>query len=83
MAWTSSRLRCRGRAGGSYRASGLLAQGHADEASKAATESLTLAQTIGAPRCVTLIQRLRPRFEEHPHALGVAELLHASQAAST
>ncbi|WP_255254044.1 XRE family transcriptional regulator [Streptomyces albidoflavus] len=67
----------------SYRASSLLPQGHADEASTAATESLTLARTIGAPRCVTLIQRLRPRFEEHLQAPGVAELLHASQAAST
>ncbi|MFD6042634.1 helix-turn-helix transcriptional regulator [Streptomyces koyangensis] len=62
----------------SYRASSLLAQGHADEASVAATDSLTLAQTIGAPRCVTLIQRLRPRFEEHSQAPGVAEFLHAS-----
>ncbi|MEW2704324.1 helix-turn-helix transcriptional regulator [Streptomyces koyangensis] len=65
----------------SYRASSLLAQGHADEASVAATDSLTLAQTIGAPRCVTLIQRLRPRFEEHSQAPGVAEFLHASQVA--
>ncbi|MFE9679276.1 XRE family transcriptional regulator [Streptomyces sp. NPDC006259] len=46
-----------------------------ERAAAAALEALQVAQRIGAPRCVELVQGLVPRFEAHSSVEGVPELL--------
>ncbi|MFF3730773.1 XRE family transcriptional regulator [Streptomyces sp. NPDC002476] len=58
-----------------YRAKTHLALGEPDLAAAVATESLELAQRIGAPRCVELVHGLIPRFRGFSTAQGVPELL--------
>ncbi|WP_218956423.1 XRE family transcriptional regulator [Streptomyces sp. UH6] len=58
-----------------YRARTYLDLGEPDLAAAAASESLELAQRIGAPRCVELVRSLTPRFETFREAEGVSELL--------
>ncbi|MGW0856113.1 hypothetical protein [Streptomyces sp. NPDC002690] len=58
-----------------YEARSHLDLGEPDRAAAAASESYQLAERIGAPRCVQLVHSLAPRFEAHPTAQGVAELL--------
>ncbi|MET9661554.1 helix-turn-helix transcriptional regulator [Streptomyces sp. NPDC006510] len=60
-----------------YRARTHLDLGEPDLAAAVAAESLNLAQRIGAPRCVELVQGLVPRFREFSEAEGVPALLHA------
>jgi ATP/maltotriose-dependent transcriptional regulator MalT len=64
----------------SYEANSFLSQGQADQAAAAATQSLTLAQNIGAPRCVALVTELKPRFARYAGVEGVDELLELIQA---
>ncbi|GAA2248535.1 hypothetical protein GCM10010232_39920 [Streptomyces amakusaensis] len=64
-----------------YEAESHLRTGYLDQAAAAATESLTLARRIGAPRCVTLVEQLLPAFRDHPRAPGVPELLHLTRSA--
>ncbi|MFE9679442.1 hypothetical protein ACFYO5_35935 [Streptomyces sp. NPDC006259] len=45
-----------------------------EPAAAAAAQSLLLARRIGAPRCVTLVNDLLPRFQPYSSAQGVAEL---------
>lgn len=58
-----------------YQAKSHLDLGEPDLAAAAALESLRLAQRMGVPRCVELVRGLVPRFEAHPTAEGVPELL--------
>jgi transcriptional regulator with XRE-family HTH domain len=58
-----------------YEAGSFLQAGEADRAAAAATRSLTLAQKIGAPRCVTLVRELAPGFTKFAGADGVDDLL--------
>lgn len=58
-----------------YQAKSFLELGEPERAAAAATEALDLALRIGAPRCVTLVRDLTPRFAEFPDAQGVPELL--------
>jgi tetratricopeptide (TPR) repeat protein len=58
-----------------YRAKTHLDLGEPDLAAAAASESLQLAQRIGAPRCVELVKDLTPRFAVFRDAEGVPELL--------
>ncbi|MEU9189850.1 hypothetical protein AB0D14_36005 [Streptomyces sp. NPDC048484] len=58
-----------------YEASSFLKAGEADRAAAAATQSLALAQKIGAPRCVTLVRELSPGFKKFTGADGVDDLL--------
>ncbi|MFC5154119.1 XRE family transcriptional regulator [Streptomyces amakusaensis] len=58
-----------------YQAASHLDRREPEHAAAAARESLTLARTIGAPRCVQLVEDLVPRFTLYPHAEGVPELL--------
>lgn len=60
-----------------YRAQTHLDLGEPDLAAAVATESLNLAQRIGAPRCVELVRGLVPRFRQFSQAEGVPALLHA------
>ncbi|MFJ5734008.1 XRE family transcriptional regulator [Streptomyces microflavus] len=58
-----------------YQARSYLELGEPERAAAAAIEALDLALRIGAPRCVTLVRELTPRFAEFPNAQGVPELL--------
>ncbi|MCX4826391.1 XRE family transcriptional regulator [Streptomyces sp. NBC_01142] len=58
-----------------YRADSHLNLGEPELAAAAARESLELAQRIGAPRCVQLVEDLLPRFRHYSAAQGVPELL--------
>lgn len=58
-----------------YRARTHLDLEEPDLAAVAATQSLELAQRIGAPRCVELVRGLVPRFKTFRDAEGVPELL--------
>ncbi|MFD6658600.1 hypothetical protein ACFWEB_26060 [Streptomyces parvus] len=58
-----------------YRAKSYLELREPERAAAAATEALDLALRIGAPRCVTLVRELTPRFAKFPNAQGVPELL--------
>ncbi|WP_258037285.1 MULTISPECIES: XRE family transcriptional regulator [unclassified Streptomyces] len=49
--------------------------GEVDRAAAHARESLTLATRIGAPRCVTQVRRLTPKFAAHERTQGVPDLL--------
>ncbi|MER6443257.1 hypothetical protein ABT275_44275 [Streptomyces sp. NPDC001185] len=51
-----------------------------EAAAAAATESLLLAQRIGAPRCVNLVRDLLPRFQPYRQEQGVLELLELAAA---
>lgn len=63
-----------------YEAGSFLRAGEAEHAAAAATESLTLANKIGAPRCVTLVRDLIPSFRKYTRAEGVDELLEHARA---
>ncbi|GHB89157.1 hypothetical protein GCM10010306_100350 [Streptomyces umbrinus] len=58
-----------------YRAASYLDLKEPEPAAAAATQSLLLARHIGAPRCVSLVEDLLPRFQPYRHAQGVPELL--------
>jgi transcriptional regulator with XRE-family HTH domain len=58
-----------------YEAETFLRAGEVDQAAHAASAALTLANRIGAPRCVKLVHDLAPEFARHRDAPGVAELL--------
>ncbi|WP_345616612.1 XRE family transcriptional regulator [Streptomyces ziwulingensis] len=58
-----------------YRATSYLDQKEPEPAAEAATQSLLLARRIGAPRCISLIDNLLPRFQPYHRAQGVGELL--------
>ncbi|WP_331740372.1 hypothetical protein OG613_46065 (plasmid) [Streptomyces sp. NBC_00015] len=63
-----------------YRAASYLDQKEPEPAAAAATQSLLLARRIGAPRCVSVINDLLPRFQPYAHAQGVPELLQLASA---
>ncbi|KPH98929.1 hypothetical protein OK006_8538 [Actinobacteria bacterium OK006] len=63
-----------------YRAASYLDLKEPEPAAAAATQSLLLGRRIGAPRCVTLVDNLIPRFLPHQHAQGVPELLQLAAA---
>lgn len=63
-----------------YEAGSFLKAGEADHAAAAAKESLTLANRIGAPRCVALVRDLLPGFKKYAGAEGVSELVHLARA---
>ncbi|MFF1443327.1 XRE family transcriptional regulator [Streptomyces sp. NPDC058295] len=63
-----------------YRATSYLDQKEPEPAAAAATQSLLLARRIGAPRCVSVINDLLPRFQPYAHAQGVPELLQLASA---
>ncbi|MCX4580987.1 XRE family transcriptional regulator [Streptomyces sp. NBC_01571] len=63
-----------------YRASSYLTAKQPAAAAAAAAESLLLAQRIGAPRCVTLVHDLLPRFQPYRQEQGVPELLELAAA---
>ncbi|MFF3617270.1 XRE family transcriptional regulator [Streptomyces sp. NPDC002580] len=63
-----------------YRAASYLDQKEPEPAAAAATQALLLARRIGAPRCITLVDNLLPRFQPYSHAPGVPELLHLAAA---
>ncbi|MFF4429793.1 helix-turn-helix transcriptional regulator [Streptomyces sp. NPDC001513] len=58
-----------------YQASSFIDLSEPEQAAAAALESLELAQRIGAPRCVQLVEDLIPRLESFRDAQGVRELL--------
>lgn len=58
-----------------YEAGSYLKAGEPDRAAAVATEPLTLANKIGAPRCAALVRDLVPAFKKHAAAEGVDELL--------
>ncbi|WP_308039772.1 hypothetical protein [Streptomyces sp. PSKA30] len=63
-----------------YRAASYLDLKEPEPAAAAATESLLLARRIGAPRCVSLVDDLLPRFQPYAGAQGVPELLQLAAA---
>ncbi|MGW0652336.1 XRE family transcriptional regulator [Streptomyces umbrinus] len=63
-----------------YRAASYLDLKEPEPAAAAATQSLLLARRIGAPRCISLVDDLIPRFHPYRHAQGVPELLHLAAA---
>ncbi|MFI9720428.1 multiprotein-bridging factor 1 family protein [Streptomyces sp. NPDC052396] len=58
-----------------YEADAFLRSGDVEQAAAAASQALTVAHRIGAPRCVALVHDLVPAFSAHPSAEGVPELL--------
>ncbi len=62
-----------------YQARACLQSGQIDRAAAAATEALTLARRIGAPRCVTLVRDLAPAFAPHHTVEGVPELMELAE----
>ncbi|MEU0074085.1 XRE family transcriptional regulator [Streptomyces sp. NPDC006332] len=58
-----------------YRAASHLDLKEPELAASTATRSLLLARSTGAPRCVSLVEELLPRFQPYQQAQGVAELL--------
>ncbi|MFD7551439.1 XRE family transcriptional regulator [Streptomyces sp. NPDC059816] len=64
-----------------YQAASHLDRREPERAAVAAREALTLAQAIGAPRCVQLVQDLTPRFTTYATGEGVLELLTLARAA--
>ncbi|MEU9900040.1 hypothetical protein AB0H67_41975 [Streptomyces phaeochromogenes] len=63
-----------------YRSASYLDLKEPEPAAAAATQSLLLARRIGAPRCVSLVDDLLPRFQPYAHAQGVPELLQLAAA---
>ncbi|MEU6201409.1 hypothetical protein [Streptomyces sp. NPDC047061] len=61
-----------------YRAASYLDQKEPEPAAAAALEALLLARRIGAPRCISLVDNLLPRFQPYTQAQGVPELLTAA-----
>ncbi|MEU3299798.1 helix-turn-helix transcriptional regulator [Streptomyces sp. NPDC006678] len=64
----------------SYEAGSFLRAGEADQAAAAAIQSLTLANKIGAPRCVALVRDLAPAFGKYAGREGVDDLLQRARA---
>ncbi|MFH9677738.1 XRE family transcriptional regulator [Streptomyces sp. NPDC017405] len=60
-----------------YRAQGHLDRREPEAAAAAALEALSLAEHIGAPRCVQLVRDLAPAFTPYQQAQGVPTLLQA------
>ncbi|MGQ4390122.1 XRE family transcriptional regulator [Streptomyces sp. SAS_270] len=65
-----------------YEAESLLDQSEIDHSASTAHEALTLAQQIGASRCVRQISDLAPRFTPHRQVPGVEQLLHSVRTAA-
>ncbi|MCA6090983.1 hypothetical protein LE181_02180 [Streptomyces sp. SCA3-4] len=63
-----------------YGADAYLRDGEYDRAATTAAKALTMANHIGAPRCVELVHGLLPRFRGHDSAEGVGELLDLARA---
>lgn len=63
-----------------YRAASYLDLKEPEPAAAAATQSLRLARRIGAPRCISLVDALLPRFQPYQQAQGVPELLQLAAA---
>ncbi|MBT2409394.1 XRE family transcriptional regulator [Streptomyces sp. ISL-12] len=63
-----------------YRAASYLDQKEPEPAATAATQSLLLARRIGAPRCISLVNDLLPRFQPYHRAQGVSELFQLAAA---
>ncbi|MFE7843300.1 XRE family transcriptional regulator [Streptomyces sp. NPDC057474] len=63
-----------------YRAASYLDMTEPEPAAAAAAQSLLLARRTGAPRCVSLVEDLLPRFQPYRHAQGVGELLQLAAA---
>lgn len=63
-----------------YRAASYLDLKEPEPAAAAAAQSLILARRIGAPRCISLVADLLPRFQPHSRARGVSELLQLNAA---
>ncbi|MCD9165789.1 hypothetical protein [Streptomyces albireticuli] len=63
-----------------YEAEEYLRDGEYDRAATTATQALTMANRIGAPRCVELVHGLLPGFAGHTSAEGVGELLELARA---
>ncbi|MFD4605331.1 hypothetical protein ACFWPQ_45845 [Streptomyces sp. NPDC058464] len=61
-----------------YRAASYLDQKEPEPAAAAALEALLLARRIGAPRCISLVDNLLPRFQPYTQTQGVPELLTAA-----
>jgi len=58
-----------------YQARGFLTSGDVDQALAATTESLDLADRIGAERCVALVRGLEPAFSQRQTVQGVTEFM--------
>ncbi|MCX2927421.1 hypothetical protein [Streptomyces sp. NEAU-W12] len=58
-----------------YEARSFLDLKEPERAAATALEALTVAQRIGAPRCVTLVRELVPAFAGYSHVQGVGELI--------
>ncbi|MGW1170563.1 hypothetical protein [Streptomyces sp. NPDC002550] len=58
-----------------YQAETHLRAGDADIAADTATRACDLATRINAPRCVTMVRDLKPKFAPYGHITGVDELL--------
>ncbi|WP_199830467.1 hypothetical protein [Streptomyces sp. MMG1533] len=63
-----------------YRAASYLDLKEPEPAAAAATQSLLLARRIGAPRCISLVDDMLPRFQPYRDAQGVPELLQLATA---
>ncbi|MFF1405132.1 XRE family transcriptional regulator [Streptomyces sp. NPDC058294] len=63
-----------------YRAASYLDLKEPEPAAAAATQSLLLARSTAAPRCVRLIDDLLPHFQPYTEAQGVTELLQLAAA---
>ncbi|RKN59693.1 XRE family transcriptional regulator [Streptomyces klenkii] len=63
-----------------YEAEAYLRDGEFDRAAATATQALTTANRIGAPRCVELVHGLLPAFSGHASDVGVGELLELARA---
>ncbi|MBQ0850352.1 hypothetical protein J8N05_19380 [Streptomyces sp. BH-SS-21] len=63
-----------------YRAASHLDLKEPEAAAAAAAEALVLARRIGAPRCISLVNGLLPRFQAYGKAPGVPEFLQLAAA---
>ncbi|RBM24239.1 helix-turn-helix transcriptional regulator [Streptomyces sp. PT12] len=58
-----------------YEADGYLRSGEVERAADSARQSLTLASSLGADRCLGLLRELMPGFSGHQRVAGVPELV--------
>ncbi|WP_049580064.1 helix-turn-helix transcriptional regulator [Streptomyces sp. SBT349] len=65
-----------------YEADGFLRSGEVERAAASASQSLTLARSLGADRCLGLLRDLMPAFSRHGRVHEVSELMTAARAAS-